>query len=86
MKTNPALNELLVPIVEAVVTRLEPLLTGKAIQPRLMTVRQAAAYLGRTEKAIYHMVAADGLPSVRSDSRVMLDRLDLDKWIEANKQ
>jgi excisionase family DNA binding protein len=56
------------------------------IQPRLLTIAQAAVYLGRTEKAAYHMVASGQLPAVRSDSRVMLDRLDLDAWIEANKR
>lgn len=74
-------------IADAVVAQLKPLLEQGArdTRPRLLTVREAAAYLGRTEKAIYHMVAADGLPSVKSDARVMLDRQDLDAWIESNK-
>jgi hypothetical protein len=71
-------------IADAVVARLTPLLESRTLVPRLLTVAQAAIYLGRTEKAVRHLVR-DGLPCVRSDSRVMLDVKDLDKWIEANK-
>ncbi|WP_321471030.1 helix-turn-helix domain-containing protein [uncultured Paludibaculum sp.] len=72
-------------IADAVVARLEPLLVDRALQPRLLTVKQAAAYLARTEKATYQLIAIGSLPSVRSDARVMLDRQDLDRWIEGNK-
>lgn len=71
-------------IADAILAQLKPLLDQR-IAPRLMTVRQAAQYLGRTEKGTYHLVASGALPSVRSDARLMLDRQDLDKWIEANK-
>lgn len=56
-----------------------------SINPRLLTVAQAAVYLGRTEKAIRHLVATEAVPTVRSDGRVMLDVQDLDAWIRANK-
>lgn len=73
-------------IAEAVLARLEPhLRVLTTVQPRLLTVQQAAVYLGRKDKAIRHLVASGDLPSVRSDCRVMLDRIDLDKWIDANK-
>ena len=55
-------------------------------RPRLLSVDQAAAYLGRTKASVQHMVAEGSFPAVRADRRVFLDREDLDRWIEANKQ
>ena len=72
-------------IAEAVAAKLRLLLEQRTVQPRLLNVVQAAVYLGRSEKAIRHLVVTSSLPSVRSDGRVMLDRLDLDRWIDANK-
>ena len=54
--------------------------------PRLMSVTQAAEYLGRSKAAVQHMLAAGTLPSVRADRRVFLDRADLDKFIEESKR
>lgn len=68
-------------IAAAVAKLLQPVLT----QPRLMTVKQAAVYMGRTEKGIYCAITNGSLPSVRTDARVMLDRVDLDKLIERSK-
>ena len=56
-----------------------------SLSPRLMTVEQAALYLGRTKEAVNHMVALSKLPTVRTDRRVFIDRADLDEWIEENK-
>jgi excisionase family DNA binding protein len=56
-----------------------------AVKPRLLTVAQAAVYIGRTEKSVYMLQANGAFPSVRADSRVMFDLHDLDKWIELNK-
>jgi excisionase family DNA binding protein len=53
--------------------------------PRLLSVEQAADYIGRTKASVQHMVASGMLPSVRADRRVFLDRRDLDAWIEQNK-
>ena len=55
------------------------------LYPRLMTVEQAATYLGRTPEATQHLASSGKIPTVRSDRRVFLDRIDLDKWIEDNK-
>lgn len=54
--------------------------------PRLLSVAQAAEYLGRTLDAVKHLIAEGSLPVVRSDRRVFLDRLDLDRWIEEQKE
>jgi excisionase family DNA binding protein len=55
------------------------------LYPRLMTIDQAAVYLGRTREAVQHLVASGKVPTVRADRRVFLDRNDLDKWIDDNK-
>ena len=53
--------------------------------PRLLTVADAARYLGRTEKSIRHLVHRRKLVSIRGDGRVMFDRCDLDAWIKRNR-
>jgi excisionase family DNA binding protein len=58
---------------------------GGKMRQRLLTVEEAATYLGRTTEAVQHLVASGKLPTVRSDRRVFLDVRDLDAWIEANK-
>jgi excisionase family DNA binding protein len=55
------------------------------VQPRLLTVAQAAVYLGRTPKAVRDLAARGTVPTVRTDGRVMFDVNDLDRWIEVNK-
>ena len=42
--------------------------------------------VGRSKGSVQHLVADEGLPVVRSDRRVFLDILFLDRWIERNKQ
>jgi excisionase family DNA binding protein len=56
------------------------------IQPRLLTVDQAAEYLGRSKVAVQHMVAARRLPVVRDGRRIFLDVRELDRWIEQNTE
>jgi len=59
---------------------------GKSKAPaRLLTVKDAAAYIGRTEQAVQHLIHRRELVVVRKGRRVHLDRSDLDRWIEANK-
>ena len=59
--------------------------TAAAVRPRLMTVEQAATYLGRTREAVQHLIAERRIPVVRSDRRVFLDVRDLDRWIDEAK-
>jgi excisionase family DNA binding protein len=81
------LEELLDALADRVVTKLQGRL-GRAdsVQPRLLTVKQAAEYVARSEQAVQHLIASGKLRTVRSDRRVFLDREDLDRWIEENKQ
>ncbi len=55
------------------------------VKPRLLTVEQAAVYLGRTEEGVRHLIASDRLPTVRMDRRVYIDVRDLDRLIEESK-
>jgi excisionase family DNA binding protein len=59
---------------------------GHVVKPRLLTLEQAAIYIGRTLAAIQHMISEGRMPTVRSDRRVFVDIRDLDQWIEQNKQ
>ena len=58
--------------------------------PRLLTLKQAADYIGHSVDLVREMVAARELPHVpkgsgKERSHVLVDRLDLDKWVEKNK-
>jgi excisionase family DNA binding protein len=52
---------------------------------RLLSVEEAAAYIGRTPSALRTMIFRAKIPVVRHGRRVQLDRLDLDDWIEQGK-
>lgn len=70
-------------VEEQVIARLEHM--APQIQPALLSVRDAATYLGRTEQSVQHLIFSQELPVVRVGRRVHLDRRDLDAWIEKNK-
>jgi len=59
--------------------------SAPAVQPVLLTVSEAAAYLGRSQQAVQHLVFERALPTVRVGRRIHLHKKDLDAWIEANK-
>lgn len=56
------------------------------IIPRLLSVAQAAEYLGRTPEALRQLIHRGRLPVVKLDRRVQVDRLDLDEIISKSKQ
>ena len=56
------------------------------VKPRLLNVDQAAVYLGRSKEAIQHLITSGKIPTVRTDRRVFIDVLDLDRLIEENKR
>ena len=60
-------------------------LASPVIQPALLTVKEAALYLGRSEQSIQHLLFERQLPVVRVGRRVHLHRRDLDAFIEKNK-
>jgi excisionase family DNA binding protein len=59
--------------------------TACSLHPRLLTVEQAAVYMGRSEEAMQHMVASGKVPTVRMDRRVFVDLRDLERLIEDSK-
>jgi excisionase family DNA binding protein len=71
-------------IASRIETRLRAAATP-AMRPRLLSVEQAATYIGRTKDAVQHLVSGGKLPCVRCDKRIFLDIQDLDRWIEQNK-
>lgn len=77
---NAGLDALADAIAERVAARL-----NQSEAPRLLNVNDAAGYIGRTPKALRHMIAEGAIPAVREGSRVHLDRADLDRWVEMRK-
>jgi excisionase family DNA binding protein len=72
-------------IAVRVQSRVELPLGRSGTARRLLTVKETAAYIGRTEQAVQHLIHKRELIVVRGGRRVHLDRADLDRWIDANK-
>jgi len=76
-------------VLAAQVTKLVIELIQKSpemrVAPRLLSVPQAADYLGRSEQSIQHLIFRREIPVVRCGRRVHLDKVELDRWIERNK-
>jgi excisionase family DNA binding protein len=53
---------------------------------RLLDVPEAAEYMGRTPEAFRQLIYRGKIPVVRIDRRVQIDRADLDRLIERNKE
>jgi len=53
--------------------------------PRLLTLKAAAAYLSCSLWAIRSLVWDKSIPAIRVGRRVVIDRADLDAFIEARK-
>jgi len=70
-------------ISEAVVSRLR---NSVVLTPRLLTLRQAATYLGLTTDALKAKVHMGRIPTVNLDKKLRFDRLDLDRIIDESKR
>jgi excisionase family DNA binding protein len=55
------------------------------IKPRLLTVKEASTYLGRSVPSIRELIWNGSLPIVRVGRRIHFDLFDLEKWIEQHK-
>ena len=82
---EPLVEQLAIRVAERVRGGL-PSSSNRVVAPRLLTVEQAANYLGRTKASVQHMVSSGRLPTARGDRRVFLDVRDLDAWIDQNKE
>ncbi len=89
MQNGFDIDGLLDSLAEKVVVRLRAELdrtaTTATVRPRLLTVDQAATYLGRSKASVQHLISDQAIPVVRHDRRVFLDVRDLDGWIDAAK-
>jgi excisionase family DNA binding protein len=55
------------------------------INPRMLTVRQAAVYIGGAVWTIRDLIWKGELPVIRRKC-FLIDRMDLDSWIERTKR
>jgi excisionase family DNA binding protein len=69
-------------IAEAVVKRLRD---SVVLTPRLLTLSQAATYLGLTTDALKAKVHMGRIPTVDIDKKLRFDRFDLDRIIDQSK-
>jgi excisionase family DNA binding protein len=53
--------------------------------PRLLSLKDAAVYLGAHLWAVRQMVRGRELPYVQIGRKHLIDRLDLDRFVERNK-
>ncbi len=56
------------------------------LEPRYLTLKEAAQYLGMTPKAVRHMVFRRQIPCAKRGRRLHFDRLDLDAWMHGLKR
>jgi excisionase family DNA binding protein len=70
-------------IADAVVSRLKE---SAVLVPRLLTLNQAAIYLGLTADALKAKVHMGRIPTVDLDKKLRFDKLDLDRIIEESKK
>jgi excisionase family DNA binding protein len=75
-----AIAEVATRIASHVIRQLRESNDGK-ICPRLMTVAQAAEFLGRTESSVRHLIDRGEIPVVRHGRSVRLDQDALNRWI-----
>ena len=59
---------------------------AELVSKRLYSVKEAGRYLGRSPWAIRHLIWEGHLPEVRQGRRVMIDVLDMDRFIERHKR
>lgn len=53
---------------------------------RLYSIKDAAVFLGRSDWSVREMLWAAKLPYIKDGKRIFIDIVDLEAWIERNKQ
>ena len=84
------LDDLLDVLAERVAEKVSKRLAvskGTELRARLLTIKQAGAYIGRSPKAVEHLVRSGKIRrvDVGGDRRVFIDRVELDQLIESNR-
>ncbi len=67
-------------------TALASAIKIQAVAPRLLGLKLAAGYVSLSYWTVREMIWRGELPSVRVGRRILVDREDLDDFIERNKQ
>ena len=60
--------------------------TDAPIKPRLLDYKTAAAYLSLSYWSIRELVLDGIIPHLKFGKKVLIDRQDLDAWIESQKE
>ncbi|HUE02201.1 MAG TPA: helix-turn-helix domain-containing protein, partial [Bryobacteraceae bacterium] len=69
-------------LVEAIAKRVADKLSRDGGAKRLFDIRDAAVYVGRTPKAVEHLIARGVIPVCKIDGKRQVDRAALDKLID----
>ena len=56
------------------------------VRQRLLSVKDAAAYLGFSLRSVRNLIYSRELPIIRLGAKIFIDLRDLDQWIERKKQ
>ena len=56
------------------------------MKKRLYSISEAATYLGRSVWSVRELIWGGKLPCVKVGRRIHLDIIDLNEWIERNKE
>lgn len=80
-----------VALLTALAAELAPLVRDRLekegpVRARLLSVKDAAVYLGRSEDSVRYLLGSGTLKRVKWDRRVLIDRKDLDTLIETSKE
>ena len=59
--------------------------SGAQYHHHLMDIKETSEYLGCTVNTLYSWTSQKRIPYVKLGRLVKFDRVDLDKWIEAQK-
>lgn len=58
----------------------------EALPQRLFTIEQSVPYLGQADHwGVRNLINNHGLKTVRYGTRIMLDKADMDDWIEKHR-
>jgi len=76
-------------LAQALIARIIPQLPNgngsKQTPKKLLNIKECAAYIGRSETAVYRLVARHQIPVVRNGRTLRFDRIEIDRWVEADK-
>jgi excisionase family DNA binding protein len=67
------------------VSKKSAVTTAPAIQPRALSIEEAAAYIGATIWFLRTQIWNRRIPYLKHGHRYAFDRVDLDRYLEANK-